>query len=230
MISKWFELKDEAVSLRKKGKSIRDIEERLKIPRSTLSGWLKNIELSKSQKKVLDKKWREALVLSRKKAVVWHNREKAKRLNIAKNEALSLLKSIEVKNKNILELALSMLYLGEGAKTAKTSLGNSDPEILLFFAKSMEILYGLSRKSVRCDLHLRADQDIESIKKYWSKKLKIPIFNFKSVSVDKRTIGRKTYPHYKGVCILNYSNIAIQRKLVYLSRKYCEELSKNMGG
>ena len=65
MISKWFELKDEAISLRKKGKSIRNIEERLKIPRSTLSGWLKNIELSKSQKKVLDKKWREALVLAR---------------------------------------------------------------------------------------------------------------------------------------------------------------------
>ncbi|MEI6191153.1 MAG: hypothetical protein WCP24_02150 [bacterium] len=226
MISKWFRLKDKAIALRKDGKSIRDIEGKLGIPRSTLSGWLKDIKLSKNQKKILDKNWRIALGLSREKAVAWHNKEKAKRLGFAKLEATNLLKCINVSDKKILELALSMLYLGEGAKTEKTSLGNSDSEILLFFAACMEKLYGLSRKNVRCDLHLRADQNIEEIKIYWSKKLRIPLANFKSASIDKRTIGRKTYPYYKGVCILNYANVAIQRKLVYLSREYCTKISK----
>ena len=137
MISKWFELKDKAIALRKGGKSIREIEETLGIPRSTLSGGLKNIKLSESQKKVLDSKWRKALDLSRKKAVAWHNKEKEKRLDFAKNDAACLLKTIDVNNRGILELALCMLYLGEGAKSAKTSLGNSDPEILLFFASCM---------------------------------------------------------------------------------------------
>ena len=226
MISKWFELKDKAIALRKDGKSLKDVEKILSIPRSTLSGWFKNIQLSKSQRKALDKRWRETLILSRKKTIAWHNKEKAKRLDFAKAEASNLLACIDINDKKILELALSMLYLGEGAKKAKTSLGNSDPEILLFFAASMERLYGLNRKSARCDLHLRADQNIKNMKIYWYRKLKIPLANFKSASLDKRTAGRKTYPHYKGVCILNYANVAIQRKLVYLSKEYCEEISK----
>ena len=45
MQSKWFELKPTAVKLRRKGFSIGKIEYNLGIPRSTLSGWLKNIEL-----------------------------------------------------------------------------------------------------------------------------------------------------------------------------------------
>lgn len=226
MISKWFELKDKAIALRKSGKSIRDIEDKLGIPRSTLSGWLKNIKLSERQKKVLDTKWRKALVYARTKSVIWHNKEKEKRLDFARKDAQNSLECIDIQNRNILELALSMLYLGEGAKTDKTSLGNSDPDILLFFASCMEILYGLDRSNARCDLHLRADQNIDDVKRYWSNKLSIPLENFKSVSVDKRTIGRKTYDYYKGVCILNYANIAIQRKLVYLSKDYCRLISK----
>ena len=53
MKSKWFELKSKAIYLRKQGKSIRDIEESLVIPRSTLSGWFQNIKLTDSQYKSL---------------------------------------------------------------------------------------------------------------------------------------------------------------------------------
>jgi hypothetical protein len=88
----------------------------------------------------------------------------------------------------------------------------------------MEKLYDFDRRKVRCNLHLRADQNVSTLKKYWSKELKIPIKNFGGVSVDKRTIGRKTYIGYKGVCVLYYGNIAIQRRLVYLSRRFCERL------
>lgn len=50
MYSKWYELKPKAVELRKEGTSIREIEKLLSIPRSTLSGWLKNIKLTTEQK------------------------------------------------------------------------------------------------------------------------------------------------------------------------------------
>ncbi len=49
MISEWYNLKESAVSLRRSGDSIRDIEIKLGIPRSTLSGWFKNIQLTDSQ-------------------------------------------------------------------------------------------------------------------------------------------------------------------------------------
>ncbi|MEI6191416.1 MAG: hypothetical protein WCG60_02445 [bacterium] len=228
MISKWFELKDEAISLRKKGKSIRNIEERLKIPRSTLSGWLKNIELSKSQKKVLDKKWREALVLARRGSMLWHNQQKLERLKKAELEADNVLNSIKI-DKNSLDIALAMLYLGEGTKKGDiTSVGNSDPLILKFFVEGIIKNYNFDRNKIKCELHLRADQNQNKIKKYWSTELNIPLCNFLATSFDKRTIGRKTYKDYKGVCIVRFGTVAIQRKLVYLSRKFCKKII--MGG
>ena len=228
MISKWFELKDKAISLRKKGKSIRDIEERLKIPRSTLSGWLKNIVLSKSQKKVLDKKWRKALVLARRGSMLWHNQQKLERLKKAELEADNVLNSIKI-DKNSLDIALAMLYLGEGTKKGDiTSVGNSDPLILKFFVEGIIKNYNFDRNKIKCELHLRADQNQNIIKKYWSTELNIPLCNFLATSFDKRTVGRKTYKDYKGVCIVRFGTVAIQRKLVYLSRKFCEKII--MGG
>ena len=56
----------------------------------------------------------------------------------------------------------------------------------------------------------------------------VPINNFKSVSFDKRTQGKPTYLNYKGVCIVKCGRVAIQRKLIYLSRVYCTEIIENV--
>jgi predicted transcriptional regulator len=69
--------KEKAIKLRKRGRSIRDIEKILGIPRSTLSGWLRDVKLSKKQKERLHKKWLAALVKARLKA---NEVNKAKRL------------------------------------------------------------------------------------------------------------------------------------------------------
>jgi len=229
MKSKWFEYKDKAVKLRKQGRSIRDIESELKIPRSTLSGWFKNIELKKSQKKILEQKHQKALIKARKGAVKWHNKQKADRILVAEIEAEKTLNKILI-NDEILELSLAMLYLGEGTKAGtKTSMGNSDPLILKLFLKSIQNLYNLKIDSISFYLHLRADQNPELMKKYWSKELKVPIKRFRKVSIDKRTIKTKTYSHYKGVCVIDCGNVAIQRKLVYISRKFCQKIIENMG-
>ena len=229
MKSKWFEYKDRAVKLRKQGRSIRDIESELKIPRSTLSGWFKNIELKKSQKKILEQKHQKALIKARKGAVKWHNKQKADRILVAEIEAEKTLNKILI-NDEILELSLAMLYLGEGTKAGtKTSMGNSDPLILKLFLKSIQNLYNLKIDSISFYLHLRADQNPELMKKYWSRELKVPIKRFRKVSIDKRTIKTKTYSHYKGVCVIDCGNVAIQRKLVYISRKFCQKIIENMG-
>jgi len=84
MKSQWYELKDRAIKLRKRGLSIGKIERRLKIPRSTLSGWFKNIELTPKQKEKLLNDWKNGLIKAREKAVLWHNTQKEKRLQEAK--------------------------------------------------------------------------------------------------------------------------------------------------
>ena len=139
------------------------------------------------------------------------------------------LAGVDIKDRKLIDIALSMLYLGEGFKTSKTGMGNSDPLILKFFLKNMIDVYNLDINKIRFELHLRYDQNSMQMKKYWSQQLKVPIARFSYVSFDKRTKGQKTYPHYKGVCLIDCANIAIQRKLIYLSRKFCELYIKKGG-
>lgn len=225
MKSKWFHLKNEVIKARLKGVSIREVEKRFGIPKSTLSGWFKNLELAEELKEKLKKRRLRDLVKARKSAVVWHNAQKRDRLKKAKEEANKVFLKIDLGSKIILELALSMLYLGEGSKSNATAIGNSNPLILKFFIEALKELYNFDVSKIKCELHLRADQDIDDAKKYWSRKLEISLKNFTSVSVDKRTQGSMTYPSYRGVCILQCGNIAIQRRLVYLSQIFCEEIA-----
>ena len=218
-------MKEKACEMRKRGSSIRDIEAVLGINRSTLSGWFRDITLSEKQKTVLHKKWLESLVRGRQKAVRWHNEQKEKRMLKAQDEARKSLRNLSSRDVSLQELSLAMLYLGEGFKnSAGTGMGNSDPLILNFFIESISGIYGIPRNQFKCWLHLRADQNIKEMKKYWSKELKLPLENFMAASLDQRTLGTKTYPHYKGVCMIQCGTVAIQRKLMYLSRMFCEKV------
>jgi hypothetical protein len=224
VISKWYELKDKAIKLRSKGKSIGSIELKLGIPRSTLSGWFKNIQLTDVQKEKLKAKMLSALVKSRRKAILWHNSQKELHLQEAERQADLVLKGINTKNKNVVELALSLLYLGEGSKNGTTSLGNSNPLILNFFIASIKSVYGIDKNSARCELHLRSDQDEVQVINFWSKELQIPKEKF-IYTKDKRTIKSATYPNYMGVCVVRFNKIAIMRRLMFLSQKFCNIIS-----
>ncbi|MDO8483042.1 MAG: hypothetical protein Q7S86_04465 [bacterium] len=229
MQSRWFKLKDQACNMRRRGVSIRAVEEKLGIPRSTLSYWFKDIQLSSKQLKKLKKDWHNALVKARKGAVRWHNLQKANRFKDAERRADEVLSKIDVTNTVVLDLALAMLYLGEGfKKSLETGIGNSDPLILRFFLAVLCRVYDFDVDSIRCELHLRADQNPSALKRYWSKQLSLPLANFKYVVFDERTRGIKTYSEYKGVCLLRCANVAIQRKLVYLSQKFCERVIKEL--
>lgn len=230
MKSRWYELKDKVIKLRRQGFSMNMIENRYGIARSTLSGWFRNVKLTPAQKRKLLKNSRVGLIAARKKAVLWHNEQKRHRLEEARMQALYTLGRINTNNKQILELALAILYLGEGSKTTvETSIGSSDPLILKFFLSCLKTLYNFDVNKIGCELHLRADQNPNKVKNFWAKELKLPLSNFKQTTIDKRTLGSKTFPHYKGVCVLRCGSVAIQRKLLYLSHFFCEQIAKQSG-
>lgn len=226
MQSKWYKLKPEAIRLRRNGFSFRQIEEQLGIPRSTLSGWLKKVELSSSQKKKLLQNWTRGLASARKKAVIWHNEQKTNRLHKAEKGATETIQGIDLENENILELALAVLYLGEGfKKNIETGMGGSDPIMMKFFVALLKKLYAVPTEKIRCELYLRYDQDPKKIKRFWAKQLSLPLSCFRQINVDKRTMGSKTYTNYNGVCSVRCGNVAIQRKLIYLSNIFCKKVS-----
>lgn len=225
MVSRWIEWKEDAIALRKKGASITRIEKELGIPRSTLSGWLKGITLTKKQREALGRNRYHALIKARKAAVLWHNQQKQERLRKAEDDAGKVLDRVNSEDKDILELALAILYLGEGFKNNdETAIGSSDPLILKFFLTILFEVYKIDTSKIRCELGLRVDQNPRKMVRFWAKELGLPTSCFKQVNIDKRTAGSKTYSHYHGVCSVRCGNIAIKRKLLFLGRKFFEKV------
>ncbi len=224
MQSRGFKYKEEVLALRRKGVSMTTIEREFDIPRSTLSGWFKEINLTEDQRVRLTQNSKDGWKRAREKAVLTHNLQKAKRVADARQNAQNSFKRLPKGNNAVLELALAMLYFGEGGKTAATNMGASDPFMLTFFITSLEKIYNLNRLSFRYDLHLRHDQDEEKLKLFWSQKLSVPIEKFKYVSKDLRTIGKPTRNDYHGVCQIQVGDISIQRRLMALYNVYCAEV------
>ena len=226
MISRWANQKPKAIALRRKGNAIRDIEKKLGIPRSTLSGWLRSIQLTKRQQTKLKKRAEQGLVKARLEAVRWHNAQKSYRLEKAAQIGEEVLERIP-NDTATLELALAFLYLGEGSKrNIGTSLGSSDPRIAKFFVQCLKKIYGVPVENIRCYLHLRSDQNPEKMKRYWSHELRLLRTNFGKTSIDKRTAGKPTYPHYKGVCLIECGRVDIQRRLMYIANGFCERINE----
>lgn len=227
MKSKWFELKPKARKLRKEGNSIRSIEKELGVPRSTLSGWFKDIELSEKQKDQLENNRLEALEKAREKAKRWHKDQKQKRIEQIQNEADEVLTHIDLEDQFVQELALALLYLGEGSKSDKeTSLSSTSPDILYFFISSLKRLYDIDTEDFYCELQLRMDQDEDEEINYWMNQLDLPRENFPKVYYDKRTEGSKTHSDYHGACHVRVWRVAIQRRLLYLGEEYCRQMLK----
>ncbi len=216
--------KQKAIQMRKEGTSITVISQRCGVAKSTLSGWFKDIQLTDTQKEKLLLNSSDALRKARLKASVWHNNQKRLRILDAEKHAAKINKSIPRNSDEILELALAMLYFGEGSKKGTTSMGAADPLMLSFFLASIERVYHLDRNNFRYDLHLRYDQDELQLKEIWSKQLCVSIDKFKYVSRDKRSIGKPTRNGYPGVCQIFIGDISIRRRLISLYNIYCSEV------
>lgn len=230
MRSRFNHLRLVAEGFRREGRSIRWIEQELGIPRSTLSGWFHDIQLSKKQKEGLHQEWINGLHKARTKAVLRHKELKQIRISNAFEEAKSVLSRVDVEDDAILEIILAMLYWGEGAKTAnRLFIGNSNPKLLKFFLDGLTRVYKLPRNGVRCALHLRADQNPGEMKEFWSRALKIPLECMREVYFDSRTKGSPTRPGYYGVCAIMYFNSHLWRRLMAFSQLVCEIDLQNKG-
>ena len=96
MKSKWFNLKEKAISLRKKGLSIKYVEKKLGINRSTLSGWFKNIELTKKQQLKLHEDWKNGLKNAQKLGGLWHKEQANNRRKIIREEVEKFVSKINI--------------------------------------------------------------------------------------------------------------------------------------
>ena len=216
-------LKKKVIFLRKQGKTYGEIQKILKckIPKSTLSFWCKNIELSNQQKLKIEVFVKRNIEKGRQKALRTNKLKREKYFHSIE-ERVGHLKNI-IQNKDVAKIALAMLYLGEGSKTLKSSLtfGNSDPQIIRLFIDLLRSCYQIDERKFRCTLQARADQNIKELEEFWSTKTKIPLNQFYKARVDSRTIGKVSRKKdYKGVCRIDYFSADIFWELIYIMKSF----------
>lgn len=212
------EIKKETQNLRRQGKTFGEIQNaiKLKIPKSTLSNWCKNIPLPVAYQERLNKINYINLRKGKMAAIQRSFKIKKRLTGLLKNKNKRLLRII---NKDVGKLLLSVLYLGEGAKRpGSLMLGSSDVNIIKLFLRLLMICYGIDKNLAKCRISYRVDQSINTLTQYWSKAINIPVKNFYKTIPDPRTLGRKTgQAGYKGVCvvyILKSSKIQLELKII----------------
>lgn len=221
-------LRSEARRLRTLGLTYGEIntELQMKIPKSTLSEWCKNVSLPESYRKRIA----ELNITNFNKArLIGLEVNKVKREELLQGIVdINLPLSHRIKDREIAKIALSMLCLGEASRTRGSfSLGSSDPRIIIIFLQLLKVCFNFRVEKVRCTVQCRADQDTEILEKFWLDVTKIPKRLFYKTRVDPRTMGRPTRKkNYKGVLKVDYFDTRVQIELETLADLVYNRLSK----
>lgn len=163
--------KEKARILRRKGYSINQIVREAGFTKSSVSLWVRDITLTKEQKKGLSERGRsvESIEKRRENRLFNENKKRQAIVDEAKNDFTNI--SLEQ-----LKLIGIILYLGEGRKAGRGSacLANSDPIVIKMMMRFFREICKVPEEKFRGHIHTFGHADIEITEKYWSKISKIP--------------------------------------------------------
>ena len=212
--------KQKALEYRKKGYSYSQIKEKLKVSKSTLSGWLHNMPLS-------EKRIRELQADNPIRIERYRNTMQAKKDTRLKKVYKKVYKDIRILSKRDLFLAGLFLYWGEGTKASSCSvvLTNTNPAMLKFFIKWLE-LFNVKRQNLKVKLHLYSDMNVKQSLDFWSKELKIPISQVRKPYIKKTSLKSLTYKNGfgKGTCSVMFDNRDVWEYII-MGLKYISKIS-----
>ena len=195
--------KELAIKLRKNGKSYNEINRELGVPKSTLSCWLKNIEVEQKYLDVLLKRsrqaGREALIKRNKQQTV----EAEKRAEAEMKRAKGDIKKLDLEK---LKLIGAALYMGEGGKTRKrVDFTNSNPETIKIIMKFFRNVCKVENNKFSVQLSIHDIRKTEEIRNYWSNLTGIPISQFIKVNTALSKYSKKRRKN-----MLQYGTIQIR--------------------
>lgn len=204
-----FAEKIQAIKLRKEGASYAKIRGMVPVSKSTLSLWLRGIELSKKQQRNLLK----GLSISRYAAASkkkLERTEKTKRIiGEAKKEFLRFV------NNPLFNIGLS-LYLAEGDKNIleRVKFSNSDPKLIslmmIWFRKFCEV----PESKFRIAVHIHNLQSDKEAQQFWSSITKIKKEQFYAIYIKKSSLKTRRNVLYHGTCSIVINSRDMFRRIM----------------
>lgn len=204
-----FEEKVQAVKLRKNGQSYSEISRKLKVSKSTLSGWLKDIESSSQQKKKLMTKRQLAGYKGAKMNQNYADKRRKMIIEKAKKEAEELIN-------NPLFLAGLMLYWAEGNKRGgeKVVISNSDPEIIRLMMRWFREICHVPEYKFRVSLYIHRLHIRKDVRDFWFRITGVPLSQFGKDTIKPTIHSQRTNKLYEGVCRITIHSTDLFRKII----------------
>jgi len=187
--------KDKALKLRQKGESINEIAKRLDIPKSTVSVWCRDIQLTPNQIARLTKKQESESYKGRVKFLERIRKERLDQVSKLREEGLREIGKI---SKRDLFIAGIAMYCSEGVTSSNSdevSFSNSDPGMILLMLKWFKEVCSVLNNQVVIQIRVNKihKHRIKEIENYWSNLTKIPLSQFtKTILIKSKS--KKVYP------------------------------------
>ena len=181
-----------AIDMRKKGMSYSEIQNRINIPKSTLSFWLKKIILTDEQENNLNRRISEAL----KKSLETKRNKKQKLIEDIKISSEQDIKEISKKEFWLMGIILywrERLLSGIESDIKKgVSFTTSDPDLARLFLKWLMDIGGIKNDEILPDIFIDSKTKSRgSAIKYWSEIIERPISDFVRVYSYKDKSSQK---------------------------------------
>lgn len=207
------ELKYEAQKLRKKGISVRTIQKKLQVSRSSVSLWIRGIKLTKTQ---LEKLYLNKKTGGLKGSIIASMNKIRKREELTKNIMAAAKKEIGELSKRDKFVTGIAMYFAEGNKADRAvAFSNSDPRAIRFMASWFRSYCDVPEKKFRCSLYLHDNLDETRAKKYWSSLIHVPLSQFMKTYIVKNNLKRfRKTKHEYGVLRIIISSVNLQRKIL----------------
>ncbi len=170
--------KDQAIKLRKKGLTYNEISKKIKVPKSTLASWFKNLPFNKQIK---EKNYNK-LQKKRAEILTKYNINRAKKANL-KNASQQEVSKKEIKkiNKNELKLIGTALYWAEGYKKTKWCIvfSNSDPKMIQLMMNYFINICNTPKDKIKGQVQIHPNIAKGKATLYWHNISKIPKTQFR---------------------------------------------------
>ncbi len=215
--------KEQAISLRRDGKSYNQIASELGVPKSTLSDWFRNQNWSNDLSKKLSERAKKSHIVRIQRLNKIRGDNLKQLYEQARKEAIE---EFDLLKYHPLFISGLMIYWGEGNKSSKSNccVANTEPLMIKLFLSFLKNICGFEGPKMKAWLLLYPDLDEDKCKEYWINNagLKPEDFNKSMVILGKHKTRRLSY----GVCSVGVSSAYLKCKIMKWIEMLAIELSQ----
>jgi predicted transcriptional regulator len=205
--------------LRRKGYSIHEISNLLKVSKSSASKWVNSVVLDEKAKGRIQKRMLLGRLRSRE-TVVERSRKRNEKIN---KDAGVVVNDCHL-NDSSGKILCALIYLCEGSKCSRSvNFVNSDPKLISTFLSLLRRNFLLDEKKLRISMHLHRYHNESKQLLFWSKVTRIPKRQFNK-TYSKYSTGRYKKEGYQGCVSVRYHDTILASSLLAIGKKFMNSM------